>query len=503
MDAISSLEHVIPFEGKDAEKSNHLLSRAESVSRYRQVVLTSMPLVAADFLAIAASYLVATLCTNLLIGASYYPGIWHNLLAVCLGHLMIGRFLGLFPGSGLNPVCELRNQVYSIGAAFVFLIALNGLVGEVTLNEVLSISIAFPMCLLIAPPARFCIRKIMAPVKWWGEKVIVLGNFQQVVSIYEFLDRMPQRGLKPIGIVDDNPSNYWNMDVQSRIEFLGTPNELVPLCRKTKCHWVIAALANIDEDKAKEILANGSLIPNFVVLYTSHTIPSMWAESFDVAGLTGVHIRDRLLFPMQRLLKRLSDIALSSILLVLTSPLLLVIALWVRLKSPGPIVYCHKGRIGRGGRAFGALKFRTMVLNADESLQKHLDENPEARVEWRRDLKLKKDPRIIPGIGAFLRRTSLDELPQLWNVLIGDMSLVGPRPIYTEIEVEKFRDGYPLYLRVRPGLTGLWQVTGRNHTTYEDRVRLDTYYVRNWSLWLDYFILLRTVRTVLFREGSY
>jgi len=144
-----------------------------------------------------------------------------------------------------------------------------------------------------------------------------------------------------------------------------------------------------------------------------------------------------------------------------------------------------------------------MITNSEEVLRQHLAANPEALVEWLKDLKLKNDPRVIPKIGHFLRRTSLDELPQLWNIIVGDMSLVGPRPIYTDIEIEKFQEKYPLYLRVRPGLTGLWQVSGRNNTSYEDRVRLDSYYVRNWSLWLDYFILLRTIRTVLLREGSY
>ncbi|HQZ63444.1 MAG TPA: sugar transferase, partial [Planctomycetaceae bacterium] len=223
----------------------------------------------------------------------------------------------------------------------------------------------------------------------------------------------------------------------------------------------------------------------------------------DVAGLSGIHIRDHLLFPFQRFSKRIIDIVLSACLILLFSPLMLIIGALVWLKSPGPVLYRHNGRIGREGHTFGALKIRTMVQNADEALKKYLAENPEAKAEWDRDLKLKNDPRIISGIGGFLRRTSLDELPQLWNVLIGEMSLVGPRPIYTEIEVSKFQEMYPLYLRVRPGLTGLWQVSGRNNTSYEDRVKLDTYYVRNWSLWLDYFILLRTVRTVLFREGSY
>jgi lipopolysaccharide/colanic/teichoic acid biosynthesis glycosyltransferase len=143
-----------------------------------------------------------------------------------------------------------------------------------------------------------------------------------------------------------------------------------------------------------------------------------------------------------------------------------------------------------------------MVQNAQQILEEHLNSSKEARAEWEKDHKLKNDPRIIAGIGHFLRRTSLDELPQLWNVMKGDMSLVGPRPIVASEQI-RYGEIQPLYLRVRPGLTGLWQVSGRNNTSYSDRVKLDAYYVRNWSLWLDYFILLRTVRTVLLREGSY
>ena len=259
----------------------------------------------------------------------------------------------------------------------------------------------------------------------------------------------------------------------------------------------------MEEKDVGHILARGSLIPNLIVVNSKLSMPTIWVESFDAAGLAGVHIRDRMLFPFQRLLKRLSDCFLASLLLMISSPLLMFMALWIKLTSPGPIFFQHRGRIGRAGTTFGAWKIRTMVINADEILAEYLASNPEAQAEWYRDLKLKHDPRIIPGIGRFLRRTSLDELPQLWNVLKGEMSLVGPRPIYTAQEVEKFKELYPMYLRVRPGLTGLWQVSGRNNTSYEDRVRLDTYYVRNWSLWLDFFILLRTVRTVLLREGSY
>ena len=143
-----------------------------------------------------------------------------------------------------------------------------------------------------------------------------------------------------------------------------------------------------------------------------------------------------------------------------------------------------------------------MVPNADQRLEQHLEKHPELREEWEKDHKLKNDPRVIPGVGQFLRKCSIDELPQLWNVLCGEMSLVGPRPIVTA-EVEKYNDVFPLYLKVIPGITGLWQISGRNNTTYDRRIQLDAYYVRNWSPWLDLYILFRTVKTVLLREGAY
>jgi undecaprenyl-phosphate galactose phosphotransferase len=150
---------------------------------------------------------------------------------------------------------------------------------------------------------------------------------------------------------------------------------------------------------------------------------------------------------------------------------------------------------------FGCLKFRTMVPDADGVLRRLLEDDPRARAEWESDFKLKDDPRITP-IGAFLRRTSLDELPQLWNVLKGEMSLVGPRPIIEE-ELERYGDQVGYYLETRPGITGLWQISGRNDTGYEDRVALDSWYVRNWSLWYDLVILVKTINVVLQHKGAY
>lgn len=198
--------------------------------------------------------------------------------------------------------------------------------------------------------------------------------------------------------------------------------------------------------------------------------------------------------------KRLIDIALGLAGLLLTLPLMLVIAILVRLDSPGPVLYRSK-RVGRSGVTFRMWKFRTMVNGADEVLLQHLADNPTARAEWDLNQKLKNDPRIT-RIGRYLRKLSLDELPQFWNIIIGDMSLVGPRPIIQD-EVYHYGDRLHWYTSIRPGLTGLWQVSGRNNLTSAVRVDLDEYYVRHWSVWLDLYILLRTGWVVLRGEGAY
>lgn len=192
--------------------------------------------------------------------------------------------------------------------------------------------------------------------------------------------------------------------------------------------------------------------------------------------------------------KRLVDLVVAATLGVLLSPLLLLTALAVKLCTGGPVIYRHR-RVGFAGRSFDCLKFRTMVSNGDEILQRYLAANPAAAEEWRRSRKLTNDPRVT-RFGLFLRKTSIDELPQLLNILMGDMSCVGPRPIVTE-ELERYGAHAHEYLRARPGVTGSWQVSGRNHVSYGDRVKLDAEYVRKWSIGWDLAILARTVPAVL------
>jgi undecaprenyl-phosphate galactose phosphotransferase len=216
--------------------------------------------------------------------------------------------------------------------------------------------------------------------------------------------------------------------------------------------------------------------------------------------ILALRVRNNLARPWPQLVKRAFDLAAGSALLVAVAPLAAAVALKVRLADGGPAVFAH-ARVGRGGRPFRCYKFRTMVPNAAEALAELLASDPGARAEWERDRKLRRDPRVTP-IGRFLRRTSLDELPQLWNVVKGEMSLVGPRPVVPDELERHYGPAKAYYLQVRPGLTGLWQVSGRNDVGYERRVALDTWYVRNWTLWHDLLILCRTLLVVPGKGGG-
>ena len=213
----------------------------------------------------------------------------------------------------------------------------------------------------------------------------------------------------------------------------------------------------------------------------------------------GAEVRNLDARPVRKFLKRVFDVLGAVLLGILFAPLIGVIAVLLH-REGGPIIFRHR-RVGRHGKAFDCLKFRSMVPDADRVLHALMEQHPELKAEWLRDHKLKDDPRVT-AVGRFLRRTSLDELPQLWNVICGEMSLVGPRPVVRE-ELLRYGRCACIYLAARPGVTGLWQVNGRNNTDYRRRVVLDVYYVRRQNLILDLYILFKTTYVVLGGSGAY
>jgi Undecaprenyl-phosphate galactose phosphotransferase WbaP len=227
---------------------------------------------------------------------------------------------------------------------------------------------------------------------------------------------------------------------------------------------------------------------------------SFGIETRDICNSVTFELRRSLLDPVNQFVKRIIDQSLSLLLGVMLLPVMLAVIVIIRLESPGNALFFHR-RIGCGGRQFRMWKFRTMRQNGNRILEQYLRDHPEEQAEWQEKRKLRNDPRVT-RVGRMLRKSSLDELPQLWNVLRGDMSLVGPRPIIAD-EAAKYNEWFDHYCRVVPGLTGLWQVSGRSDTDYKKRVDLDSYYVRNWSPWFDIYLLARTVRVVFKGEGAY
>ena len=509
-EAVGELDAVIPNTAAATvdENDTGAMERA-SVDLLRSVKVrpwtvlrTAIPLAVADLVALLLTFLFAT-TVMLAVTDWIVPHTFIYQFAV-LGviYFAVASVFRLYPGSGVSPPAEMRSQVTAVALSFLILLTMNGFFGRLSKSEAVSVISGGLLSLIIMPVTRFVAREFLGRQSWWGERAILVGAGRQSEQIASFLRKTPQRGLRPVGLVDA-PHRYWrDEDAKEALPYIGSPDQLTELAEEHDATWAIIPIGGRDPEEVAELMTRGSMMPNLLVLPSRTALPSLWTTSRECGGLTGLHIQDRLLNPLPRAIKRAIDMAVSGVALLALSPFFLVATVMIKTISPGPVFYGHM-RVGRSGQRFKMWKFRSMVPNADRVLADVLAGDPALAEEWERDQKLKNDPRIIRGIGTFLRKTSLDEIPQLWNVLLGQMSLVGPRPLPLD-EVAKYeRSTYPLYLRVRPGITGLWQVSGRNNTTYEDRMRLNTYYVRNWSPWLDLYLLLRTVRTMVFREGAY
>jgi Undecaprenyl-phosphate galactose phosphotransferase WbaP len=401
---------------------------------------------------------------------------------------------GLYPKSFYVPVVELRSM--TAGTSLIFTACL--LVGRASgVTRSLAFCAAWLGCLVSVPAMRWIVRRYLSSQTWWGQPVLIFGNGQAGCGIYQALQKHPEMGLRPVAVVGHSEEPFEDL---ASID-AGRWEDADELARRYSASTMIMAMADFRGIDAMSLIErHGRVLTNRVVVPDMGNFPCLWATATNCGGLIGIQSTEQLALPGPRLAKRLIDGLLTLIVLIGSLPLLLIIAVIVRLTSKGPVFYSQP-RFGLKGKQFRAWKFRTMVADADAALAKYLASNPAARREWEQDHKLKKDPRIT-GIGRFLRKTSLDELPQLWNVLRGEMSLVGPRPII-EDEIRKYGDAYEFYSRVQPGITGLWQISGRNNTTYSERVELDVFYVRNWSLWLDLYILASTVRVVVLQEGAY
>jgi Undecaprenyl-phosphate galactose phosphotransferase WbaP len=351
------------------------------------------------------------------------------------------------------------------------------------------------MCAAVTIPfGRVATRSILNVFGAWQVNAVIMGNGVHSTDVKDSLSRDKYFGYRlasDVGIAlyaDPSKSSDQALD---------------KLLRETKAQCIILVPA------ADEMPYLANVINSLNVRMVSYKIvPPI--ERLPLAGLTTqsflncdamlMTVQVGLASPLNQAIKRLVDISASALLLILTSPLLLAVSLAVAADG-GPVFYGHE-RVGCRGRTFRCWKFRTMVPNAAEMLGNLLANSPNARREWSATRKLREDPRNTK-LGGALRSWSIDELPQLFNVFRGEMSLVGPRPVVKNELFEHYKSDYSYYLLVRPGVTGLWQTSGRNNVSYEKRVHLDAWYVRNWSLWGDLMILARTLPAVIAKDGAY
>ncbi|MCA9238766.1 MAG: undecaprenyl-phosphate galactose phosphotransferase WbaP [Planctomycetales bacterium] len=475
--------------------------REVGVEYLRQLFLTAGALVLAD-LAVICLAIAAT--RGLFFAMSNPSGfdVSSHLLPIGIVLVVICGVLGLYPGIRLSPVEELKRCVTAVACVYLTWAASLAIIkdGELTVQPRFLMS-AFVLCAVLLPIGRTIARNLLGRTRWWGFPTLVCGDDAAALHLLHWVRTNRQLGLRPVGLIAS--PEYLELDTDSP-HYLGSWGEAPRIAQEHGVYWALLVPSEeLPKQLASEVSGHLSSIPHIQVLTELTGLPDHWGDHQPVEGLAGIHLQQNLLLPLPRLLKYSLDVVVAALALVLLSPLLLGVALFIKAVSPGPVLYRHK-RFGRHGKNFGAWKFRTMVVDADKVLESYLAENPAAKEEWDSSQKLRNDPRVLPHIGGFLRKWSIDELPQLWNVLVGEMSLVGPRPVpVTELSVYGRDNIYGLYSLVRPGITGLWQVSGRNDASYDSKSLLDEYYVRNWTPWLDVYLLMHTVRTVLFAKGAY
>lgn len=466
--------------------------------------LTVLALLLTDLAALTAAHLVAV-HGYLLIRGRYDPALywrlWPALLLFLLAYDVIGLYHGvaLYPGAGLGPAEELRRGSIATTTCYI-LFATAVFLAKTSMSYSRGVFLlAWLLSLAALPSARAILRLCCARRRWWGAPCLIYGSGSTAQRVLRTLIRHPDYGLRPVAMLaPESPHGVGS--VGNDLPVLRDEADAARLAARG-VHYIIAAVCDLETRTLTGFLEGPGLrFRHVLIVPPDFGLAGIWASSRCIETVLGLEIRQNLLLPLPRACKRLLDIGAAAAVLPIAIPAIAVIAALVRLTSHGPAFYCQT-RLGRGGKPFRMWKFRTMHQDADALLAEHFRCHPEARQEWDSTRKLRHDPRVTP-LGSHLRRLSLDELPQVWNLLCGTMSLVGPRPIIAA-ETERYGEIYALYKRVSPGLTGLWQVSGRNALPFPERVALDAFYVRNWSVWLDLYIVMKTLPAVISGEGAY
>lgn len=404
-------------------------------------------------------------------------------------------YQGLYPGYGRSPQTELRLHV--MGTAQVVAVQLAaGLALQRFSSSVSGTVLSWTLLLLLSLFLRYSVRSLLIRAGQYGRPISVIGAGQTAAMAIHHLRAHPAYGLNPVAAYDDNQALHSTM--LHGVPILGTLEEAITYPRTEQA--LVSIPGARAEAQQRIINATYAAFPHTWVIPDLFGIPNQALQPHNIGSVASLEVRNNLRSVQARTLKRTIDLLGSGLGVLLLLPILMLIALAIKLDTPGPSVYRAR-RLGRNGESFDCFKFRSMHRDAEAKLKSVLDSDPKLKAEFEATHKLKNDPRVT-RVGNFLRKTSLDELPQLVNVLLGTMSLVGPRPI-VQGEIAKYGEIYAVYKQVRPGMTGYWQANGRSDTSYDERVGMDNFYVTNWTPWLDMVVLIQTFKVVFMGKGAY
>jgi len=452
-------------------------------------------LILAGFLSIQARFFLL----NRVLFGEYTP----ILTVVILILIFIFSLSHMYPGIGISPPNEIK-KIFLVTSAGMALISIYLFVFQLGVEFSRAVFLLFWIfALILLPPMRLLGRRLGVVLKVWGEPVAIIGHGDGLIQFLKHLRAHRLYGFVPVILIDFDFPTSINLSHKDNPPVM---NGDVLLEHKTILNKMGINTAFIIRDEMPKSFQELILYEEVfklrhpIVISELGYIGGSAIMPYDLQGVLGLEVQRNLFMRRYRLIKRGINILITAASIPFVFPMFVLLGILIRSDSPGKIFY-RQNRLGYKGQPFKMLKFRTMVKNADEILTDFLETHPESRAEWEEAHKLKDDPRITT-VGRFLRMTSLDELPQLWNVFKGEMSMVGPRPIVHD-EIKYYGRSFKTYKKVKPGMTGLWQVSGRSDTSFEFRVNLDEYYVRHWSIWLDFYILMRTLWAVLTRRGAY
>lgn len=401
---------------------------------------------------------------------------------------------------------EIGHLIKAIGMSLIAMLAALALTQKSLFVSRATILLTGMSLFVLLPIVRYWTKRILGALGPWKKRILILGATDMAVLAMRGLAADTFLGYEVAGVVDDNPQQMGPLFASckgTQANIIGNLSAARELMQATNSRDVLIAMPSLQHEKLLALVHE--LQPCCDNIYV---VPELWGlpmmnlqvDGFLRERVMMLKLSNNLAKPWNNWLKRGIDLLLGTALGLFLLPLCIILAFLVKLESVGPALFIQE-RLGYRGRNFLCVKFRTMRVDGDELLARYLTANPQARDEWQKYAKLREhDPRLT-RIGGFLRRWSLDELPQLYNVLKGEMSLVGPRP-YLPHELERIGIDLSTILSARPGMTGFWQVSGRNQITLEDRVKLEAWYVRNWTTWLDCIVFAKTFRVVLYPENG-